>query len=204
MRKIFTIIGAVILGICIGAIAPHIFSRDVDTSWWPVITKGKNFGVTYNSSVVLTDLPMPEIKSVSGRAKFVDSVGPGQSTELGYIIDVEMGPLDLSKVPQRYKEEKKEMIKGYEITNLPVEQAYYVVEFDFDLKDKDGFVLQTVHARDVPSLVSGVKNTFQAKIEDAIPYATAIKVQEISIRPSIVKCQTCKPKINSSPTMRQQ
>jgi hypothetical protein len=199
MRRTLVIVVAVLLGICIGAVAPYIFPRHIDTSWRTVITEQKHFGVTYNTSVVFSDLPMPDIKSVSGRAKFVDGAEPGQSTELGYIMNVEMSGLDLAKVPQRYKEEKREMINGYEITTAPVEQSYYAIEFDFDLKDKDGFVLHTVHAKDLPSLISGTKNTFQAKIEEPIPYATAIKVQEIVVRPSIVKCHTCQPKIDFQP-----
>ena len=129
----------------------------------------------------------------------MDRVGPGQSTNLGYIINVEMGALDLAKVPQSYKEQTTEMENGYKVTTLPIEQASYAIEFDFDLKDQDGFVLQTVHAKDVPSLMSGAKNTFQAKTEDPIPYATAIKVQEILLRPSIVKCLTCKPAVTTPP-----
>jgi hypothetical protein len=127
------------------------------------MTAQNHFGMTYNTSVIFSDLPMPDIKSISGKAKFVDDAGPGQSTELGYIMSVEMSGIDLAKVPQRYKQEKKEIMNGYEITTLPIEQAYYAIEFDFDLKNQDGFLLQTVHAKDLPSLASGTKNTFQAK-----------------------------------------
>jgi hypothetical protein len=109
---------------------------------------------------------MPEIISVSGRAKFLDSVAP---TSLGYIINVEMGALDLAKTPQRYKETKKEIINSNEVTVEPTTQAYHVIEFDFDLKDVDGFVLQTVHAKNLPSLASGTKNRFQGIVEDQIP-----------------------------------
>ena len=65
------------------------------------------------------------------------------------------------------------MINGIEVTSGPVDNAYYSIEFEFDLRDKDGFVLQTVHAKDLAKwLASGAKNTFQATVEDAIPYAT--------------------------------
>jgi hypothetical protein len=66
-----------------------------------------------------------------------------------------------------------------------------MLEFDFDLNDRDGFTLQTVHAKDLPALASGIKNTFQGIATEEIPYATAIKVREVLVRPSIVKCYTC-------------
>ena len=193
MKTTLVAIGALVLGICIGAIAPHFFSRHVDTSWRPLATKteAETFGIGYSTDAVFSDLPMPEVKSVSGKAKFLDSVGPGQSTELGYIINVDMAPLDLAKTPQRYKERKKEMINGVEATTEPITRAYYAIEFNFDLRDNDGFVLQTLQAKDLPSLASGTKNTFQAKIEQPIPYNTAIKVHDILVQPSIVKCHTC-------------
>ena len=199
MRTTLFIVIALVVGICVGAIVPHIAAHHVDTSWRDVMTPENHFGVSYNTSVVFTDLPMPYIKSVSGRAKFLDGVGPGQSTKLGFIINIEMSALDLAKVPQRYKQEKKEMINGFETTVAPIDQAYYAIELDFDLGDKDGFVLQTVHAKDLPSLVSGTKNTFQAAVEDPIPYATAMKAEQIVVRPSIVKCHTCQPKIDVQP-----
>jgi hypothetical protein len=108
-----------------------------------------------------------------------------------------MAPLDLAKTPQRYKERKTEMINGYEITTEPITQAYYAVEFDFDLKDKDGFLLQTTHTKVLPSFVSGTKNVFQAKIEQPIPYQAAIKVHDIVVHLSIVKCTHASP--TSSP-----
>jgi hypothetical protein len=62
---------------------------------------------------------MPNINSVSGRAKFMDS----DPIKLGYIIDFDMGVLDLAKTPQKYKEARKETINGIEATRHPITQA---------------------------------------------------------------------------------
>src|SRR5437899_874289 len=110
MKNRLVVLGALVLGIGIGAFSPYIFVRHIDTSWRAVATEAQNFGIGYSTDAVFTDLPMPEINSVSGKAKFLDSVSPGQTTKLGYIINVEMAALDLAKTPQRYKETKKEMI----------------------------------------------------------------------------------------------
>lgn len=192
MRKLaMTVVLAV--GICIGVVAPHLFVRHLDTSWHSLKTNPNHFGMTYNTSVVFSDLPMANVKSVSGKAKFVDDIGPGQTTELGYIINVDMDTLDMSKVPQRYKEEKKAVIEGFETTTSAISQAYYDIQFDFDLKDEDGFVLKTLHSQGLPSLVSGTNNLFQAKVGEPVGYETAVKTHDILVRPSIVKCHTCEP-----------
>ena len=105
--KAIKIIGILFVGILIGAFGPRLFSRHVDASWNNLHTKGKHFGLGYDTSVMFSDLPVPDIRSVTGKAKFMEPVGPGETTEVGYIIVVDMDPLDMSKVPWRCKEENK-------------------------------------------------------------------------------------------------
>ena len=69
MSKTLLIVAAVVVGICIGVIGPYFFTHHVDTSWRDVITPEPHFGVSYSDAALFTDLPMPDIKSVSGRAK---------------------------------------------------------------------------------------------------------------------------------------
>jgi hypothetical protein len=107
MKTTLVAIGALALGICIGAIAPHMLSRHLDTSWRPLATRGEAFGMSYSTDAVFSDLPMPEIKSVSGKVKFIDSAEPGQSTELGYIINVDMAPLAWQKLPRDTKNKRR-------------------------------------------------------------------------------------------------
>ncbi len=193
MRQTLAVIGALVLGILIGVGVPYMFGHHVDTSWQTLLTKSESFGISYGGDWIFSDLPMPEIRSVTGKAKFIDSIGPGQTTELGYIITVEMAALDLSKVPQRYKEEKKVLIDGYETTSLGIDQASYEIQFDFDLKDKDGFTLKILHAEGLPPLVSGTKNVFQAKVDEPIACETAAKLHNIWVYPIIKSCHTCLP-----------
>ena len=111
-----------------------------------------------------------------------------------------MDRLDLVKVPERYKEEEKRTVmNGQKVTIGPSDQASYEIEFGFELKDRDGFILQTLHAKGLSPLISGEKNTFQAKMEDPIAYDTAIKVQQIVVRPTIVECYSCQPKVEVKP-----
>jgi hypothetical protein len=128
-----------------------------------------------------------------GQSKFIDAVRPGHNTTLGYLINIEMAALDLSKVPQRYKHQKEEVVDGYKLTLDPLESVSYKVEFNFDLKDKDGFILKTIKSTAPNSLTSGTKNVFQATVDESIDYDTANKVHDILLRPFIAECYQCLP-----------
>jgi hypothetical protein len=47
--------------------------------------------------------------------------------------------------------------------------------------------------------VNATREKQQRKIEEPVPYATAIEVHDILVRPSIVKCRTCRSKIDFQP-----
>jgi hypothetical protein len=190
MRKTILALAALVIGIIIGLVVPHLFLTRLNTSWRELHTDPKHFGLGYASPVILSDLPVPRIKSLAGKAKFIE--GDGRTAELGFIINVDMAPLDMAKVPQRYKVETKQVIEGYDTTSPPIEQAYYEIEFEFELKDEDGFTLAKLDAKGLPSLQSGTNNVFQAKVE-GVPYDTANKVREIWLHPTLTKCYTCLP-----------
>jgi hypothetical protein len=193
-RHLLPVLAALVVGIVIGLASPVMIARHINTEWKPLAPGEHHFGISYATDAIFTDLPMPDIKSVSGKAKFVDAAGRGEPTEFGYIVTVEMADLDLAKVPDRYKKTEKDTINGYEVTTEPLKQAYYKVEWEFQFKDKDGFLLGEYKAPEEISLVSGKTNVFQGKLQDKIPYDTAIRVHQIEIYPAIVKCHSCKPK----------
>jgi hypothetical protein len=144
MTKIKTL-AVLLLGICIGVAWPFFFASHVDTSWQRLLTKSEseNFGVGYQDNVIFTDLPPPRIRNVTGKAKFLESIHPDQSTQLGYIVNIDMDALDMTKVPQRYKEPGKDLtVNGYTMKAAPIDSVYYAVQFDFELEDKDGFTLK--------------------------------------------------------------
>jgi hypothetical protein len=193
-RHLLPVFAALVVGIVIGLASPVMIARHINTEWKPLAPGEHHFGISYATDAIFTDLPMPDIKSLSGKAKFIDGAGRGEATEFGYIVTVEMADLELAKVPDRYKKTEKDTINGYEVTTEPLKQAYYKVEWEFQFKDKDGFLLGKYKALEEISLVSGQTNVFQGKLQDKIPYDTAIRVHQIEIYPAIVKCHSCKPK----------
>jgi hypothetical protein len=190
MKKLVFTFVVLIIGILIGLAVPHIFRAGLNTSWQELHTYPKDFGFGYATQVIFSDLPVPTIKSLTGKAKFME--GEGQSADFGFIIHVDVAPLDMAKVPRRYKVENRQVIEGHETTSSPIDKAYYQIEFEFKLKDGDGFTLATLQAKGLPPLETGTDNVFQAKL-DGVPYNTANKVRQISVHPTLTKCYTCLP-----------
>jgi hypothetical protein len=114
---------------------------------------------------------------LSGKCKFLRASTKSRNDELnlGYIVSVDIEKLDLQKVPQKYKVEKKEKSTAGEVTVLPIEEVVYSVTFEFILKDKDGFELLKIKS-DPHNVYSGKVNEFQDVVSQAIPLAIAERV----------------------------
>lgn len=154
---------------------------------------GQNhFGISYTSEAIFTDLPMPDIKSVSGKAKFIEGESANDN-ELGYIISVDMADLDFSKVPQKYKEshDKTALANGFTMETPPLTNANYKIEWEFILKDNDGFTLQKLRTGEPTYLVSGKTTVFQGKVAEKILRNVALKVRQIDLHPEIMSCESC-------------
>jgi hypothetical protein len=190
-NKIF-IAGTLILGVIIGLVVPHFITGYPDTGWRQLIPGKHHFGVGFSTEAIFSDLPMPDIKLVAGKGKFLEGDGAGAGAEFGYIITIDMADLDFSKVPQQYKEALKTVINGHEVETAPLTNAYYKIEWEFRFKDKDGFLIHKVKSEEPEYLISGKTTVFQGKITEKIPYSTALKVNQIELYPSITKCESCK------------
>ncbi|MCI0560510.1 MAG: hypothetical protein MN733_18645 [Nitrososphaera sp.] len=133
------------------------------------------------------DIKLPDIKTLTGKAKFIDE--PGR-IRLGYLITVVVEKLDLTKLPEKYRKERKVKTKAGEFTVVPSEQVFYAVRFEFTFRDKDNFALFTIKSP-IHDLSSGKENQFQSIVEEPIPYNVAVRTSEIMFSMSIDKCLTC-------------
>jgi hypothetical protein len=191
------ILVALVAGIIIGLVSPKMIATHLNTDWKPLAPGDSYFGVRYrfnpDADELFLDLPMPDIKSVSGKAKFINPVGKGEATEFGYIVNMEMASLDLAKVPEHYK--KSQPMEGNSgFVRPPLTQASYEVEWEFQFKDKDGFLIGKYKSPEEQPLTSGQTNVFQGKLQDKIPYDEAVRVHQVEIYPLIVKCYSCERK----------
>ncbi len=153
---------------------------------------GKGYGFS-SEALFNSDIPLPEIKKLSGKSKFLKPTSKSRDEDLslGYIVKVDVDKLDLRKVPEKYKVEKKEKYKAGEFVISPPEEVVYSVTFKFQLKDKDGFEMVKLKS---PShnIYSGKVNTFQDVLKQPIPRHASEKTSSIVLSMTVEKCETCK------------
>jgi hypothetical protein len=189
-----------LLGLGVGAATVSvIMTRTQNAAGAPFKTleiPSHDFGLGYAAEAIFSDLPMPKISSVSGKYKFVAStLDRDQIRRFGYVIDVAMDRLELSKVPKRYLKEKKEIFNGVETTVKQFgESASYGISFVFKLKDKDGFELKSLKSDGESKLVKSGKTTrFQSIIDQRIPQDIVDKTSMIELYSTIETCESCLP-----------
>ena len=149
-------------------------------------TEGHGYGMN-SGALFSVDIPLPDVSKPHGKAKFLERSAPGkEDIELGYIINVSVNNLDVSKIPEKYR--KPRQGEGDWVIE-PIEQVVYVAHFDFSLKDADGFVLMSASSEPV-YLYSG-KHVFQGTTRQAIPVAVAKRTKSILTNMTVEKCETC-------------
>jgi len=111
-------------------------------------------------------MPPPTVSGLVGKGKFLNANAEPLTDKMlfGYVIEITMDPTDLRYVADKYKHEK--VAEG--VTTSALQNAVYSVSFEFDLLDKDGFVLEKLKIA-CGSGASGAhhKNTGQSTIADS-------------------------------------
>jgi hypothetical protein len=195
MRKSLTIGGYFVVfaaGIGVATLLPRLVGPSFDTQWRQLVRPTEGQGIYYSDEVFLkSDLPSPVISKLVGEAKFIDgNSAQAVGTELGYKVIVDVGPVDLSKIPKKYLKEKPVNVGGTTITQLPIEQVFHDVRFEFTLKDKDGFKL--LEAQSEPhTLESGKTNTLQGIAMKPVPIPIAARTAQVLFHMRVEKCITC-------------
>lgn len=177
-----------VIGFLLGIIVST--TKNYDWKKLSLDKSGKGYGLT-SEALFNSDIPLPEIKKISGKSKFVKVTSSSNNDlNLGYIISVDIDKLDLKKIPAKYKIEKKEKYKAGDFTVLPIEEAVYEISFEFALKDKDGFEIMKLKSPP-HSLYSGKVNSFQDTVKQSISSSIADRVTNVVMNMTIEKCETC-------------
>lgn len=183
-------------------IAPSVFGQRVSSDWFDMHSSVTSKGFVPAASVskavaysfdafAKSDIPLPEVKAVKGTAKFVIDTSASPSMRLGYRTTVEIATLDLSKIPVKYRKEKRiDVGGGKTITQLPIDQVTYEATFNFVLMDKDGFTLLEIPSAS-HTVESGKVNSFQSLAPEPIPVRLASQTARILLSLHIIKCVTC-------------
>lgn len=182
------------VGWLLNAIWPNPFgwaAESTSPSWRPLVRGPTGL----STEVVVADIPEPDVRKIAGQFKFVDSIdqGAGHTVRFGYKIEVDVAPLDLSKVPKRFLEEKRiDLGGGKSITQLPLTQSTEAdqVRFEFLLKDRDGFTLMKLSG-EPETMWTGKSNVFQRLLTEPVPENLAHRTIAVVESMTIEKCFSC-------------
>jgi hypothetical protein len=164
-------------------------NRNVSTEWkqLSIYPDGRGYGF---APEVISDVGtnLPHVKALSGKAKFMDE--PGR-IRLGYVVAVDVDKLDLTKMSEEYRKDKKFKAKtGEEFTIGRSEHVWFQIHFEFTFRDRDNFAIFTIKSSS-HDLAAGKNNQFQYISEEPIPQNVAARTGEIMFEMSIDKCVTC-------------
>ena len=179
---------AAFCGAVLGFFVGLYVATDV-TYRWQTMTGG-SFGYT-SEALSNSDIRLPEIKHVSGEAKFLEDFRDRPNTiRLGYKVLIDVDKLDWSKIPEKYKTPETIKTKDGEFIRQPVSEVAYKVTIHFSLKDKDGFAIMHLRSRPL-SIFSGEENVIQDLVDESFPSRIGKRINSIAFGITAEKCETC-------------
>ncbi len=209
-RKLVTplvVVGALVIGIAIGGIGVWKLNQPKLSDSWLAVSPNPTDLPTYldsksdhpkvaysiSESVVQPNdsFPIPDVTAVTGKVKFIPNrvtSAPGKMA-LGYVMEVSIARTNWNNVSPDNGMLK--MLKGTAEANWP--NAVYEVYFDFDLLDKDGFLLQKLQSPKC-YVVAGEPKTAQDRIDDVIDRKVAIDTMRIEYTLRIQRVASDKPR----------
>ena len=190
MRKVITI--ACLASFAVGAIATICFLRfgqQVTSDWFELVKASSPIGFS-TEALFESDIRLPQVKEISGKAKFLPEGNVPNSHQLGYLVHVVVLPLNLKIVPEKYLKEKPIGVKGDKMVRPAIEQVYYEAELDFELKDKDGFTLAKLVSHS-ETIRSGMDNQLQQFALKPVANDVAARTKTIYVHLHVKKCSTC-------------
>lgn len=145
---------------------------------------------SFKTNALMNDLYFPEYKK-NGKIKFLED---GKSLNIGYLIDVNVESLDITKIPKKYLISKELIINGQKITQLPTSSVTFDISINFVLLDKDGFEIDSVKTQMI-WIQSGSngkpnKQILQGKVGN-LTKEKVKKVAKVKSQITFEKCVTC-------------
>ncbi len=145
---------------------------------------------SFKTDALMNDLYFPDYKK-NGKIKFLED---GKGLNIGYLIDVNVESLDITKIPKKYLTPKELVINGQKITQLPTSSVTFDISITFILLDKDGFEVDSVKTQKI-SIQSGsngkpLKQILQGKVGN-VTKEKVKKVAKVKSQITFEKCVTC-------------
>ena len=145
---------------------------------------------SFKTDALMNDLYFPDYKK-NGKIKFLED---GKGLNIGYLIDVNVESLDITKIPKKYLIPKELVINGQKITQLPTSLVTFEISIIFILLDKDGFEIDSVKTQKI-WIKSGEngkpnKQIIQGKVGN-LTKEKVKKVAKVKSEITFEKCVTC-------------
>jgi hypothetical protein len=184
MKRFLMIVCVLAAGVTIGAVAVYFLLRPPANTdrWISAVPNGTGLG--FSSKVISVDFSIPDSKKPNGKVKFLNR---DKGIQLGYVLTLPIDPKPTKTLPAKYTGLKT--IEGGMQVGPPV-QFELQGNFDFTLKDKDGFVLSQLKGPE-HYLEANSQNQVQGTVDDPIPPSIVKRTKIIEIEFYAADCVPC-------------
>jgi hypothetical protein len=185
MKRTLTLLIVAVMAFAIGIGGTYLVMRQSKPSndGWIAVTV-TNFPMGYALDYPIGISPTPNVKGLSGKVKFLTR---DNGTQLGYILKAPLDPIPTKSLPLKDQQQTK-LTDGSMVG--PPEELHLEGQFDFILKDADGFELQRISALQL-NLAAGDQNEKQGIADGTIPSSVQERTKRVEVSILIKNCYPC-------------
>jgi hypothetical protein len=186
MKRTLTILMVAVVSFVLGVGCMYLVqrkSRVPGSDGWISVTV-TNFPIGYALDYPIGISPTPKVNGLSGKVKFLTR---DNGTQLGYMLKIPVESVPTKSLPLKDRQETK-LPDGTSIG--PPDQLHLEGQFDFVLKDADGFELQRISALQ-QNLSAGDDNEKQGIADGTIAPSVQEKTKKVEVSVSVKSCYPC-------------
>src|SRR5215217_2707349 len=122
-KAVILLVGpAFLVGVLTASVVVRMNSKS-HFNWLETSIEKKHFGVSYSTKALFgSDIPLPKIKKITGKIKFVKRSNDGASVNLGYLANISQENLDKSNIPKKYLKQRPVIIEGQKVILEPIDE----------------------------------------------------------------------------------
>jgi hypothetical protein len=187
VKRTLTILMVAVVSFVLGAGCIYLVKRQPKprTSAGWITVSVTDFPIGYALDYPIETSPTPKAKGLSGKVKFLTR---DNGIQLGYILKIPVEPVPTKSLPLKDQQEEK-LPNGFTIG--PPDQLHLEGQFDFVLKDADGFELQRISAVQ-QNIAAGADNERQGTANDIVPPSVVERTKQVTVSFLVKSCYPCK------------
>jgi hypothetical protein len=186
VKRTLTILMVAIVSFVLGAGCMYLVKRQpkAPTSDGWIATTVSDFPIGYALDYPIGTEPTPKATALTGKVKFLTR---DSGTQLGYLLKIPIEPVPTKSLPIKDQKEEK-LPNGFTIG--PPDQLHLEGQFDFILKDADGFELQRISAVQ-QNIAAGADNDRQGIAEGVIQPSVQERTKKVEVSFTVKSCYPC-------------